>query len=130
MCFYDGNFTFPSSFACFSRIKDKCGLIDFDVKEASFFVFVSTSSDKHLRHGTAYFGSSVFRKLVNTPLATAGCKNKLTVNRRRHHSVPRDALRGYFPHLCAVAICFRAKAMSAFLIPSQGLRRFENRIIN
>ena len=47
MCFYDGNFTFPSSFACFSRIKDKCGLIDFDVKEASFFV--STSSDKHLR---------------------------------------------------------------------------------
>ena len=33
MCFLGGNFTFPSSFACLSRIKCKCGLIDFGVKE-------------------------------------------------------------------------------------------------
>ena len=38
MCFQDGNFTFSSFFACFSRIRDKCALIDFGEKDASFFV--------------------------------------------------------------------------------------------
>ena len=32
-------------------------------------------------------------------------KNKRAVSRRRYHSVPRDALRGYFPRLCTVTLC-------------------------
>ena len=65
----------------------------------STFLEISTSYDKHLRHGTAYPGSSVFWKVANTLVATAGCKNKLTVNRRRH-------LARYFPRLCAAATLF------------------------
>ena len=51
---------------------------------SALFKKISTSYDKHLRHGTAYLGSSVFWEVANTLVATAGCKNKLTVNRRRH----------------------------------------------
>ena len=46
--------------------------------------FVSTSSDKHLRHGTACSGSSAFWKAFKKPVATAGYKNKQTVSRRRY----------------------------------------------
>ena len=38
------------------------------------------------------------------------CKNKQAVSRRRYHSVPRDALRGYYPRLCTATLCDRARA--------------------
>ena len=62
MCFQDGNFTFSSFFACFSRIKDKCGLIDFGVKEErSFgFVFKSLFLQKIQKQGIWGFYKSLF----------------------------------------------------------------------
>ena len=80
---------------------------------------MSTSSDKHLRHGTAYAGSSAFWKAFKKPVAPAGYKNKQC--RKQTSVLSGRIVTAYVPLRSATE-----RERAAFLIPCQGLRGFDS----
>ena len=81
------------------------------------FSKISTSSDKHLRHGTAYSGSSAFWKAFKKQVATAGYKNKQC--RKQTSVLSGRIVTAYVPLRSATE-----RERAAFLIPCQGLRDY------
>ena len=84
---------------------------------SALFQKISTSSDKHLRHGTAYAGSSAFWKAFKKPVAPAGYKNKQC--RKQTSVLSGRIVTAYVPLRSATE-----RERAAFLIPCQGLRDY------
>ncbi len=78
---------------------------------SALFQKISTSSDKHLRHGTAYAGSSAFWKAFKKPVATAGYKNKQS--RKQTSVLSKGTLAAYVP----LRLSVRSGSGSASLAP-------------
>ena len=82
---------------------------------SALFKKISTPSDKHLRHGIAYAGSSAFWKAFKKPVAPAGYKNKQC--RKQTSVLSGRIVTAYVPLRSATE-----RERAAFLIPCQGLR--------